>query len=46
MPRDYRLYLEDMLEAIACVERYTSGVISLPSPPTRCALTQSCATWS
>lgn len=26
MPRDYRLYLEDILEAIARVERYTSGV--------------------
>jgi len=26
MPRDYPLYLEDMLEAIARVERYTSGV--------------------
>ncbi|MBU6335642.1 MAG: DUF86 domain-containing protein [Chloroflexi bacterium] len=26
MPRDYRLYLEDILEAIARVERYTSDV--------------------
>lgn len=26
MPRDYRLYLEDILEAIARIERYTSGV--------------------
>ncbi|MCX7789540.1 MAG: DUF86 domain-containing protein [Chloroflexaceae bacterium] len=26
MPRDYRLYLEDIPEAIACIERYTSGV--------------------
>ncbi len=26
MPRDYRLYLEDILEAIARIERYTRGV--------------------
>ncbi len=26
MPRDYRLYLEDMLEAITRIGRYTSGV--------------------
>lgn len=25
MPRDYRLYLEDIIEAIARIERYTSG---------------------
>jgi uncharacterized protein with HEPN domain len=24
MPRDYRLYLEDILEAIARIERYTN----------------------
>lgn len=26
MPRDYRLYLEDILEAIARIERYTLGI--------------------
>ena len=26
MPRDYRLYLEDILEAIARIKRYTIGV--------------------
>jgi len=26
MPRDYRLYLEDILEAIGKIERYTEGL--------------------
>lgn len=26
MPRDYRLYLEDILEAISKIDRYTSGI--------------------
>jgi uncharacterized protein with HEPN domain len=26
MRRDYRLYLEDILEAITRIERYTSGI--------------------
>lgn len=26
MPRDYRLYLEDIQEAVERIERYTSGV--------------------
>ena len=26
MPRDYRLYLEDILEAITRIERYTNGI--------------------
>jgi uncharacterized protein with HEPN domain len=26
MPRDFRLYLEDVIEAIAKVQRYTAGL--------------------
>lgn len=45
MPRDYRLYLEDILEAISSVEHYTNGidVVAFSADTMRCVLMQWCA---